>query len=56
MIAMLNKESIINRDKNIGPVIAVGISDFILGKDKHVDDVFDRADHEMYENKRKLKI
>ena len=56
LIAMLNKESIINRDKNIGPVIAVGIADYIVGKDKHVDDVFDRADHEMYENKRKLKI
>ncbi|MBP5310777.1 MAG: diguanylate cyclase [Lachnospiraceae bacterium] len=55
LISKLNKESVNNRDKDKGPIIAAGMSDFILGKDKHVDDVFDRADHEMYENKRKLK-
>ena len=55
LISKLNKESITNRDKNKGPVIAAGIAEFIAGKDKNVDDVFVRADREMYENKRQLK-
>ena len=35
--------------------VASGISKFIPGKDAHVEDVFTRADAEMYENKKKMK-
>ena len=38
-----------------GPIIASGIADYIKGKDKSLQDVFDRADVQMYENKTHLK-
>lgn len=35
--------------------VAIGMSDFIAGKDMRVQDVFERADNAMYENKRIFK-
>lgn len=37
------------------PVVAMGISEFVFGKDYTVNDVFVRADQNMYHNKSKLK-
>ncbi len=36
-------------------VVACGMSDFVPGRDRFFRDVFDRADAEMYENKKELK-
>ena len=44
-----------NHEKNDGPVIAVGISDYVSGKDISVSDIFERADKQMYTDKRRLK-
>jgi diguanylate cyclase (GGDEF)-like protein len=55
LVNKLRKTSIMNRDKNKGPVVATGIADFMLGKDNKVENVFERADKSMYENKRSLK-
>ncbi len=38
-----------------GPVLAVGMSEFIPGKDSLITEIFDRADRKMYENKRTIK-
>ncbi|MCR4584830.1 MAG: GGDEF domain-containing protein [Lachnospiraceae bacterium] len=38
-----------------GPVVAVGMSEFISGKDLNVSDTFARADSEMYKDKHELK-
>ena len=38
-----------------GSTIAVGIADFIKGKDKSVLEVFGRADNMMYEKKNEMK-
>ncbi|WP_051539791.1 EAL domain-containing protein [Ruminococcus sp. FC2018] len=38
-----------------GPIVAVGKSDYIAGKDKSLSDVFERADNDMYEEKNRLK-
>ncbi len=45
-------ENVINKK---GPVIAAGISKYIPGTDKSVAEVFERADSQMYENKRCIK-
>ncbi len=37
-------------------VVACGMSDYIPGQDKRFQDVFERADAEMYENKKRLKF
>lgn len=39
-----------------GPIVAIGMSEFIPGTDVSVCDVFQRADNSMYENKRSLKV
>jgi diguanylate cyclase (GGDEF)-like protein len=38
-----------------GPVLASGMSEFIPGTDRSMSEVFNRADREMYEDKRRLK-
>ncbi|SCW64558.1 PAS domain S-box-containing protein/diguanylate cyclase (GGDEF) domain-containing protein [Ruminococcaceae bacterium YRB3002] len=38
-----------------GPIIASGMAEYQAGKDKTVEDVFQRADGRMYENKNRLK-
>lgn len=37
-------------------VVACGMSDYIPGQDKRFQDVFERADADMYENKKRLKF
>ena len=44
-----------NIDKHDGPVIAAGMSEYDPKHDSNVDDIFKRADHLMYEDKRELK-
>ena len=38
-----------------GSTFAAGISEFRSGEDESLQDVFERADREMYENKRDMK-
>ena len=44
-----------NLQSKSGPVLAFGIAEFIPKKDTLMSEVFDRADKEMYKNKRELK-
>ena len=46
----------INEDKNIPVSMAIGFAAFDASKDHALKDVFKRADHAMYENKRKGKL
>jgi len=43
------------RARSGGVVVAAGLSDYYPGVDTRFQDVFDRADAEMYENKKALK-
>ena len=50
------KQTVLNNQKNgSGPVIAIGTADYSPDTDANVNDVFERADEAMYENKRWLK-
>ncbi|MBR1855158.1 MAG: GGDEF domain-containing protein [Lachnospiraceae bacterium] len=51
----LREQVLENKAKGEGPVIATGMADYIPQTDTEVTDVFERADSEMYENKRQLK-
>ena len=44
-----------NRDKESGPVIAVGMSEYDPETDDSVTDIFERADYKMYNDKQELK-
>ncbi len=55
LFEMLRKEVLANRGVRGKPVIASGMSAYDPISDKGVTDVFERADAEMYENKRDLK-
>ena len=44
-----------NLDKHNGPVIAAGMAEYVPDTDTNVTEIFDRADHLMYEDKRELK-
>ena len=44
-----------NLQSKSGPVLAFGMAEFIPKKDTMMSEVFDRADKEMYKNKRELK-
>lgn len=55
LIEKLKKEVAQNQQRKNGPVIAVGMSEFIPNSDHSEYVVFDRADSQMYENKRILK-
>ena len=55
LMAKLRGESLNNQRAGTGVVLASGLSEFIQDKDSLANDVFDRADKEMYENKRMLK-
>lgn len=54
IFAKFQKTASHNRKENKA-VVASGLADFIFAADKNVAAVFDRADDEMYENKKKLK-
>ncbi len=51
----MQRKIIANIDKKKGPVIAVGMADFDSRNDMSVAEIFDRADHLMYEDKEWLK-
>ena len=55
LISRLRKQVLENKAKGDGPVIATGIAEYQTEEDTKVSDVFERADSEMYENKKALK-
>ncbi len=55
LLAKLREQVWDNKTKGEGPVIATGISEYDPQKDTEVAEVFERADSEMYENKKYLK-
>ena len=44
-----------NKRLHSGPVLAAGMADYLPNTDHSVEEIFNRADKEMYEDKRKLK-
>lgn len=55
LLLKLRGQVLENRAKAEGPVIATGLAVFDPQKDSKVSEVFERADNEMYENKKQLK-
>ncbi len=55
LISRLHSRVMTNLAKHSGPVIAVGMAEFKPDSDTNVSDIFDRADHLMYDDKWKLK-
>lgn len=55
LMGKLRTMSLKNQRAGSGVVLASGMSDYIPDKDSLANDVFERADKEMYENKRMLK-
>ena len=55
LMGKLRTNSLKSQRAGTGIVLASGMSDYIPDKDNLADDVFDRADKEMYENKRMRK-
>ena len=55
LISRLHSRVMTNLSKHSGPVIAVGMAEFKPDSDTNVSDIFDRADHLMYDDKWKLK-
>ncbi len=55
LIDKLKEESIINQHSRSGPVVACGMAVYDPDSDEAFDNVFDRADKLMYENKQELK-
>ncbi len=51
----LLEESVVNKRSRSGPVVAGGMAVYEQGSDKCFDDVFKRADRQMYINKSELK-
>ena len=50
------KQQIIHNMKNHdGPIIAIGVAEYVKGEDFQVSDVLEKADIMMYENKKELK-
>ncbi len=52
---ILKEDSLANKRSRSGPVVACGMAVYDPEKDKKVDDVYKRADVQMYANKKKLK-
>ncbi|MBR3534534.1 MAG: diguanylate cyclase [Oscillospiraceae bacterium] len=55
LLKKLRDESLSNQHSRSGPVVACGMSVYDPASDKCFDDVFNRADKSMYENKHELK-
>ncbi len=55
LLKELKKESFENLRSRTGPVVACGLGVYNPESDKSFDDVFKRADTEMYENKKEVK-
>lgn len=56
LIERLQKIAQENLSRHEGPVIAVGMAEYDPSGDHNVDEIFERADHDMYEDKRSLKM
>lgn len=55
LMTELRRTVLSNLESHEGPVIAAGMTEYDPDKDSKIKDVFDRADHMMYANKRELK-
>ena len=55
LFGKLREESVANKRARSGPVVACGMTVYEHGSDKCFDEVFERADREMYEDKNELK-
>lgn len=55
LIVKLKEESLANKRSRSGPVVACGMAEYDPEKDKKVDDVYERADEQMYVVKNELK-
>ncbi len=55
LMEKLQNISLENRKKNVRPVLASGMAEYIPETDSLVSEIFDRADKEMYENKQSMK-
>lgn len=55
LVKKLHEIVLKNNEKHKGPVIAIGLADYDPSVDSNINEVFERADHEMYEDKRELK-
>lgn len=55
LIEKLHKITMENLNRHEGPVIAVGMAEYDPVGDSSIDEIFNRADHIMYEDKRSLK-
>ncbi len=56
LLEKLREESLLNKRTATGPVVASGLAIYDPEKDFCVTDVFNRADHLMYENKKEIKL
>lgn len=56
LVDRLHNKVLSNLEKHEGPVIAVGMAEYEPSHDSDVTEIFDRADHMMYEDKRELKL
>ncbi len=55
LMKKLRSQILENIKTGSGPILASGMAEFIPGKDSLMSDIFERADREMYENKKSLK-
>lgn len=55
LIVKLKEESLANKRSRSGPVVACGIAEYDSEKDSKIDDVYKRADEQMYVVKNELK-
>ncbi len=55
LISGLNKQSLNNIRLEEGPVVAAGLAEYMPNHDLSVEDVFNRADNQMYDDKTRLK-
>ncbi len=55
LVDQVHQASLSNKNTHEGPVIAIGMAEYEPANDLNISDIFDRADHIMYEDKRELK-
>lgn len=55
LVDKIHSSALKNIENHNGPIIAIGMSEYVQGRDKNIKDIFDRADYLMYENKKELK-
>ena len=55
LVGKIHSSALENMDRHEGPVIAIGMSEYMQGRDTKATDIFERADHLMYEDKKYLK-